>query len=135
MKRGGEVAFKRENGKTVVPVDYATNDGRLFLFLKNRIAEVAVECPENVRRGESVCVTFRALDAGGHPVEALLPDEIRLFDAAGRELDGAGWVCLEGGVASVEIQTNLDDADGDYRLVCKDRASGLEASRTIALVP
>ena len=62
---------------------------------------------------------------------ALLPAEIRLYDAAGREIDGAGWVCLENGTCTVELLTNLDDAKGDYRVVCRDRASGLTAERTV----
>ena len=131
LSRGGEVPFTREGGRVKVPVSYDTNDGRLFAFLGERIASVAVEAPKRVRRGETLRVTFSVRDASGRPVEALLPAEIRLFDAAGRELDGAGWACLQGGVCSVDIATNLDDADGDYRLVCRDRASGLTAERTI----
>jgi hypothetical protein len=76
-------------------------------------------------------VTFSALDEDGRPVEALLPAEIRLYDAAGREIDGAGWVCLQGGTCMVDFLTNLNDAQGDYRLVCRDRASGLAVERRI----
>jgi hypothetical protein len=131
LSRGGEVQFARKDGRIAVPVEYSTNDGRLFAFLNGRIASVKVDAPDSVRAGETVKVTFSALSADGRPVEALLPAEIRLCDAAGRELDGAGWVCLQGGTCTVEIQTNLNDAPGDYRLVCRDRASGLSAERTI----
>ena len=31
----------------------------------------------------------------------------------------------------MDILTNLDDAAGDYRLVCRDRASGLSTERSI----
>ena len=51
--------------------------------------------------------------------------------AVGKELDGAGWVCLEDGTCTVEILTNLDDAPGAYRLVCRDRATGLTVERSI----
>ncbi len=131
LSRGGAVAFTRQNGRIRVPVSYETNDGRLFAFLGERIASVTVEAPKRVRRGEAVRVTFSARNAAGKPVNALLPAEIRLFDASGCELDGAGWVSLQGGVCTVEIATNLDDPRGDYRLVCRDRASGLTAERTI----
>ena len=131
LSRGGEVAFTREGGNIKVPVKYDTNDGRLFAFLKERIVSVKVEAPKSVCAGDTVRVTLSALDASGRPVEALLPAEMRLFDAAGRELDGAGWVCLQGGVCTVEIVTNLNDAEGDYRLVCRDIASGLKTERII----
>ena len=114
-----------------VPVKYTTNDGRLFAFLNARIASVKVDAPAAVRRGDYLKVSFSVLDAKGRPVEALLPAEIRLYDAAGREIDGAGWVSLQGGTCTVEFLTNLNDADGDYKVVCRDRASGLTAERTV----
>ena len=131
LSRGGEVSFTRTDGRVKVPVKYATNDGRIFAFLNTRIASVKVEAPEAVRKGDTLKVTFSALDAQGHPVAALLSAEIRLYDAAGREIDGAGWVCLQGGTCTVDFLTNLNDADGDYKIVCRDRASGLTTARTI----
>ena len=90
-----------------------------------------VSAPDSVRKGETLKVVFSALDAEGRPVEALLPAEMRLYDASGREIDGAGWVCLSGGTCAVEFMTNLNDADGDYKIVCRDRASGLTAERIV----
>ena len=168
LSRGGEVPFTRADGRVKVPVKYATNDGRLFAFLKKRIASVSVDVGESrsapcgpsgslrsgnptpaaransvatmdgtepvppvVRKGDVLKVTFSALDTDGHPVEALLPAEIRLYDGSGREIDGAGWVCLQGGTCTVEFVTNVNDAEGNYRIVCRDRSSGLTAERTI----
>ena len=131
LSRGGEARFSRKGGRIEVPVRYDTNDGRLFAFLKERIGSVDVDAPSRVCAGESVRVTFRVLDGKGKPIQALLPGEIRMFDAAGRELDGAGFVCVQSGACTVDILTNVDDADGDYRLVCRDRASGLTAERIV----
>ena len=131
LSRGGEVPFTREGGRVKVPVKYSTNDGRIFAFLKTRIAAVKAEVPDSVCKGGTIKVTFSALDANGRLVEALLPAEIRLYDAAGREIDGAGWACLEGGVCTVDFLTNLNDADGDYRVVCRDRASGFMSERMV----
>ena len=154
LSRGGEVPFTRADGRVKVPVKYSTNDGRLFAFLKKRIASVSVDVGGSrpvaavggsrpvaavggsrpvatVARGGKLSVTMTVKDAEGKPVEALLPAEIRLYDGAGREIDGAGWVCLQGGTCTVEFVTNLNDAEGDYRVVCRDRASGLSAERTI----
>ena len=131
LSRGGEVPFTREGGRVKVPVKYATNDGRLFAFLKTRIVSVKVDAPVVVRAGDTLQVTFSALDEDGRPVAALLPAEIRLFDAAGREIDGAGWVCLQGGTCTVDFVTNLNDAACGYRIVCRVRASGLTVERTV----
>ncbi len=40
-------------------------------------------------------------------------------------------MCLQGGTCTVEIRTNLNDAEGSYTLICRDRASGLSDMRTI----
>ena len=82
-------------------------------------------------RGGKLSVTMTVKDAAGKPIKALLPAEIRLYDAAGREIDGAGWVCLQGGTCTVEFLTNLNDAAGGYRIVCRDRASGLSVERPV----
>lgn len=134
LSRGGEVRFARDGGRISIPVSYGTNDGRLFAFLSERIGSVEVDAPAKVRVGEAIRVTLRVLDVKGRPVHALLPGEVRLIDAAGRELDGAGFVCVQDGTCTVDILTNVDDAEGDYRLVCKDRASGLTAERTVRRV-
>ena len=150
LSRGGEVSFTRADGRVKVPVKYTTNDGRIFAFLNARIASVSVDVkvggsrpvatadgtepvPPMVRGGK-LSVTMTVKDAKGEPVKALLPAEIRLYDAAGREIDGAGWVCLEGGTCTVEFLTNLNDTPGDYKIVCRDRASGLTAERTIKVI-
>ena len=131
LSRGGEMPFTREGGRVKVPVKYDTNDGRLLVFLHQKIASVKVDAPTGVRAGETVRVTMSVLDEAGRPIEAMLPAEVRLYDTAGKELDGAGWVCLEDGICTVEILTNLDDAQGAYRLVCRDRATGLMVVRSI----
>ncbi len=130
LSRGGEVPFIRNAGRAFVTVDFDTNDGRLFAFLPQPIAGVEVQAPDEVARGEAFEATFRVLDEQGAPVDALLPVGMRLRDAAGRDI-GGGWMAAEGGVCSVRFATNLDDPEGDYRLECRDRASGLHTMKTL----
>jgi hypothetical protein len=70
-------------------------------------------------------------DTAGEPVPALLPVEIRVYDAAGRELDGAGYACAKDGVCKLTVRTNLNDAPGAYRVVCRDRASGMTSEKRV----
>ena len=74
---------------------------------------------------EIVVIAMSVRDETRMPVPARLPVEIRVFDAAGQELDGAGYVCAEGGVCTLTVRTNLNDPPGGYRIVCRDRASGI----------
>ena len=132
LSRGTKCRFSREGSTVKVPVSFDTNDGRMFVFLPAPIADVKVDAPSAVGRGGTFGVAVTVADAKGSAVPALLPVEIRLYDSAGREIDGGGYACAEGGVAKVSFVTNLDDADGPYRLVCKDRASGISVERAVA---
>lgn len=131
LSKGGKVPFARKGSRVRVPVKYETSDGRLFAFLPAEIKSVDVAVAPSVRRGERLAVTMTVRDARGLAVPALLPVDIRLTDAAGREIDGVGYAAAENGVAKVSFVTNLDDADGRYRLVCTDRASGQSVVREI----
>lgn len=131
LSRGGRVAFSEKEGRVAVPLRFETNDGRLLAFLPRPIAAVEVEASKSVKSGGRIHVKFTVKDDAGSPVPALLPVDIRVFDAAGRELDGAGYACAEGGVSELDVLTNLDDAPGGYRVTCRDRASGLVAETTV----
>ncbi|MBP5321148.1 MAG: hypothetical protein J6334_09170 [Kiritimatiellae bacterium] len=127
LSRGGTVAFERAPDGTVrVPLAYETNDGRFLLFSPQVIGRLEVQTSP---AADGTCrVTLRVLDTGGKPVDALLPVEIRLYDSAGREIDGGGFFCAEGGGCTATFLTNADDPPGEYALLCRDRASG-ETSR------
>ena len=123
LSRGGEVQFARgPNGRVEVPLSFETNDGRLLVFLEHRIASVDAKAVLT-RRG--VSVTMKVCDGSGRPVPARLPVEVRVYDAGGAELDGAGFACADGGVCTLSVRTNVNDAPGGYRVVCRDRASGI----------
>ncbi|MCQ2394793.1 MAG: hypothetical protein MJ249_10940 [Kiritimatiellae bacterium] len=132
LSRGGEVAFTRSTDGTVkVPVSYETNDGRLFLFSPQKIASLAVNAPKTVACGAAFEVELRVLDEAGKPVAALLPVDVRVTTAEGRALDGVGYASAPGGVCRLRVQTNIDDAPGAYRLVCRELASGCTQTVTV----
>ena len=145
LSRGGEMPFfRRSDGRMEVPLSFETNDGRMLLFLERKIAKVNIEIladksksngalhgtPSVVKGGE-IELKMTVLDTAGKPVPARLPVEIRVYDANGSELDGAGYVCAVDGVCALKIRTNLNDAEGSYRVVCRDRASGLTCESTV----
>lgn len=129
LSRGGAVPFERRKGRIVIPVSYETNDGRLFMALGEPIERVTLDADPVVTHGGTVRVRFSVLGASG-PIPALLPVEIRLTDAQGREVEG-GYYCAENGICEIDMSVNLDDPDGSYRLTARDRASGLTAERRI----
>ncbi len=129
LSRGGAAAFSRgADGRVAVPVEYSTNDGRLFAFLREPIGDVALEAK---RAGGCIMVKFMVNGASGAPVEGRLPAEVRVRDAAGRELDGAGWCCVVDGVAELLVPVNVDDPPGGYVVSARDLASGKGASHMV----
>ena len=140
LSRGGAVKFERRVdgrnklrpsrlGDVVVPVSYDTNDGRIFLFMPHKIASVDAQVAAAT---DALTITMTVRDTAGKPVSALLPVEIRVYDAAGRELDGAGYACAKDGVCKLAVRTNLNDAPGAYRVVCRDRASGMTSEKRVS---
>jgi len=128
LTRGGEVKFSRNPaGDVVVPLKYETTDGRILAFLDAPIAKVRLTANEHFTKGDVLDIRFEVLAADGKPVRAILPVEIRVYDAKGRELDGAGFAAAKDGVCLLKVPTNLDDPSGGYRIVAKDRASGLKS--------
>lgn len=121
LSRGRKTEFRREGDKIVIPVKYATNDGRLFAFLDDEIADTTYEV-RGKGHGDVIGVRVSITGKSGKPVNAALPVEVRLFDSAGDEIDGGGYICVEGGVGGIVFRTNLDDAPGDYRVVVKNLA-------------
>ena len=126
LSKGGEVPFAHENGKVRVDVKFTTTDGRMFVFLPERIGGLEAKVSPSVARGGAIRVELALTGESGAPVPAILPVEIRAYDAAGRELDGAGYFAVKNGVCEATVLTNVNDAEGDYKVVCRDRASGLE---------
>lgn len=126
LSRGGKVPFARNDGLVSVPVSFDTNDGRLFVFLPDEITSLKVDAPKSVSADGSVHVDLQVCGRDDAPIHALLPVEVRLFDAKGTEIDGGGWFCAEDGAVSVRLMANIDDPQGAYTLVCRDRASGLK---------
>jgi hypothetical protein len=131
LSRGEKMAFSKVGKDVALSLEYDTNDGRFMVFLPEEIAKVKIEAPVDVEIGKSLSFEFKVLGRSRKPIEAVLPVEVRLYDSSGRELDGAGFAAAEGGVCKMTIPTNLDDAAGEYRLVCRDRASGLVAEARI----
>ena len=125
LSRGGAVDFsRRDDGRVVVPVSYDTNDGRLFAFLREPIARVALDATVE---DYVLKIKFWLFGKSGAPVEGRMPVEIRVRDASGREIDGAGWACAVDGACALSVPVNLDDPPGGYTITARDIATGQTA--------
>ena len=134
LVRHAAVPFDSKNGVTTIPVSYQTNDGRLFLLLDEAIGEVTLAAPSEVAADVEFAVDAAVLTVAGAPVEALIPVEITLTDAAGAVLDGSGYGCAVDGRVEWFFTIPAGTPSGSaYTLMVKDLASGKTASQTITV--
>ena len=129
LSRGGKVNFRRVDGGISVTLKYATNDGRLLMLLDSPISDLRVEAPTELKPGEKFTVKLEVLNEQGNAVPALLPVEVRITDPRGRVLDGSGFECAAGGKFEKEYFISVNDLAGRWKITCRDRASGLTATR------
>lgn len=131
LSRGGSVAYTRdEAGRITVPVSFDTSDGRLFAFLREEIGGVSLSANIAANQ-EAMDITFKVNGKSGNAIDGRLPVEIRVFDASGREIDGAGWACAVDGVCTLSVPLNVDDPKGGYTVRARDIASGLKSVQSV----
>ncbi|MBQ6470670.1 MAG: hypothetical protein IJJ33_01680, partial [Victivallales bacterium] len=134
LSRHVEVPFESKDGVTTIPVQYETNDGRLFLLLDEPIEAVSLEVPAEVSADIATAFSAEVLTAGGTPVEALIPVEVTLADANGKTLDGSGYGCAVDGRLEWSFTVPAETPVGSvYTATVTELASGKSVSKTISV--
>lgn len=121
------VPFENKNGGTVIPVNFTTNDGRVFLLLPTPIAKMQVSAPPSIKRGEPLNLEVKILDAKGNAVNALIPLQIIVSDANGNTTDDSCFAAAERGSWQKKIIPPLNAKTGVWNVRLKDQASGAAA--------
>ena len=119
------VPFDSNDGMTTIPVQYETNDGRLFLLLDTPIDTVKVEVPAEVSAGVEQLLRAEVCSADGKPVKALIPIELTIIDDEGNTLDDSGYGCAIDGRLEWRFSIPKGTPTGKkYNVVVVDLASG-----------
>ncbi|MBP5530996.1 MAG: hypothetical protein J6Y54_03075, partial [Lentisphaeria bacterium] len=132
LSRGGAVKFRNTPDGTLCELDFATNDGRILLFLDAPIASVSCMGLRSVSPGEKLKIRVEIRDASpvspgvfGRPVPALLPVSFTITPPGGAP--ETVYDCAKDGVLEREFLIPLNAPPGEWKLVVRDRASGLDA--------
>ncbi|MBR4517782.1 MAG: hypothetical protein IKO65_02145 [Victivallales bacterium] len=134
LSRHVEVPFESKDGVTTIPVQYETNDGRLFLLLDEPIEAVSLEVPAEVSADIATAFSAEVLTEGGTPIEALIPVEVTLADANGKTLDGSGYGCAVDGRLEWSFTIPAETPVGSvYTATVTELASGKSVSKTISV--
>ena len=132
LAKGGKVEFEKNRYATKIPLNFNTNDGRIYLVLPSPIAKINLTCPKEITQGEKFTLSATILDQNQNKVAALLPISFKITDTKGNMLDGGPYGCAEDGIWKFETICPLNAQDR-LDIIFTDRASGLTASASIKI--
>ena len=84
---GKEVPAQSSAQKTVVPVHFNTNDGKVFLLLNEKLGQVKISAPNSVLPGKDLDYQIRILSASGRQCQVVIPVRLTISYADGRTAD------------------------------------------------
>lgn len=84
---GKEAPAQFSAGKTVIPIHFSTNDGKVFLLLDERLGQVKISVPGSVLRGNDLVYQVKILSASGKQCHAVIPLKLTITYADGRTAD------------------------------------------------
>jgi hypothetical protein len=119
---------KQQDGRLLAQVNLAPCDGLLCMIVSTRIDRVAIDGPVLAPRGEAVTYSIAVLDPQGRPVEAVVPMDIRVRDAAGGEAEFSGYHAAIDGKLTLKLTIAPNDPMGIWQLDARELASGRKTS-------
>ena len=128
-----KVETSSRGGVTQWPVALGACEGGLFLATPKPVEQVRIEAPETAAVGESVELKLTVADASGSAVPAVIPLEVEITDPAGREAEWSGRYGAADGRLVIKADLATNDIPGVWRIRVREGASGLSASRYLAV--
>lgn len=99
--------------------------GKIFMVTDRAIESVEVgPAQPEVRRGESLEIRIRVVDADGKPLAAVIPVHLDIRDPAGREMEWSGHHAAKDGVLSIRCDCAKNDRPGIWSVVATELAGG-----------
>jgi hypothetical protein len=136
ITRGRRVQPQRVNGGAPqLPVDLGPCDGRIFLLLPTAIESITADLPDTIQRGETVELRVRINIADDRPVKAVIPLEVRIRDANGRETEGSGYHAAKDGTLALPLSIASNEDPGSWEIRITELASGMETTRHTKVRP
>jgi hypothetical protein len=118
------VPARTQDGSLAMDVHLGPCDGRVYLIVPRAIETVRVQSPQDTKRGSAAVCAVEVLDAGGKPIEAVLPLEITIRDPEGRLAELSGSYAAIDGRVSLKLDIAPNDPPGVWTIEARDLASG-----------
>jgi len=112
-----------EQGRLTLPVQLGPGDGRMLLVAAQPIVGVQLNGPRSVARGSAGTFDVAVVDAGGKPIDAVVPVEVTIRDAEGRLAEHSGYYAANGGTLRLKLDIAVNDVPGAWQVQIRELAS------------
>ncbi len=136
LTRSRQVQIRNGSGGTPdLQVDLAPCDGRIFMMLPAPIKDVTADVPAAVKRGGTAELAVRVADTTGNAVAAVIPLQVKIRDANGKETEGSGYHAAKDGVLKLPVSIASNEDPGSWEIQVKELASGMETTCFVTITP
>ncbi len=122
------VPFTCDGNKTTIPVQYETNDGRVFLVTEKPLAALAMRLSDSAKRGSCFQLAVSSLDK-----DVLIPVKIAIQGADGYVADESGYAVVEDGVFAREIHIPANAPTGNWIFTVTNLADGSQITQKVVV--
>ncbi len=131
LAAGRKLDATAENGVLQLKRQFGPCEGHLYMITERPIAAVQVTAAERAKPGETVKVEVAIVDAGGQPIDAVIPVRVDLLDPHGRAAEWSGFYGAKDGKLTITANLAYNDTPGVWRIKAVELASGSESNAYI----
>lgn len=121
LEKHCRVPFSSDRGKTVIEVDFTTNDGKLFLLTDRPLGKLELRAPSKAKLGGSAEIQICSPDR-----KVLIPVRITITAPDGNPTDDSGYAVVENGVFRKQITFPENAPGGIWKIAVRNLADGEE---------
>jgi hypothetical protein len=121
------LSVRQQHPWLLADVQLGPCDGRLYMVTSRPIAQVRVEGPHEIARGQSATLSMAVADAAGQAVDAVVPLEVTIRDAEARLGEFSGYYAAVDGKLSIRLDVAANDVPGVWQIDARELASGRRA--------
>jgi len=122
-----QVPAEVKDGRLTAAIALGPCDGRMYLVCDRPIQAVKLQLPKQAARGQHAAISVTVADADGKPVEAIVPVQLTIRDAEGREAELSGSYAAVDGRLAVTLDIAPNDPFGVWTVEARELASGRTA--------
>ncbi|HWL53189.1 MAG TPA: LamG domain-containing protein [Chthoniobacteraceae bacterium] len=119
----------REEGVLKFSVELDAGEGTLFLALDRPAGKLQIKAPEKVNQGDRAEIAIRLKDDQGQPIRTIVPMQVVIRDAAGREAEQSGYYGADNGELDLALDIASNDAVGKWQVEITEGLSGKQTIR------